>query len=65
MGRGEDVKVSSGGVGFGGLFTIVFIVLKLIGKIDWPWVWVLCPLWGSIVLTLLIFFAFVIIFFRK
>lgn len=65
MGRGEDVKVSGGGVGFGGLLTIVFIVLKLIGKIDWPWVWVLCPLWGSIVLTLLIFFAFVIIFFRK
>lgn len=36
---------SSGGIGFTGLLTIVFIVLKLTGYIDWAWVWVLCPLW--------------------
>lgn len=26
---------------------IVFIVLKLIGKITWSWLWVLSPLWIS------------------
>lgn len=38
---------NSGGVsiGFTGLLTIVFIVLKLIGVIDWNWLWVLAPIW--------------------
>lgn len=34
---------SQGGIGFTGLLTIVFITLKLIGKIDWNWWWVLSP----------------------
>lgn len=40
----NDVKVN-GGIGFGGLLTIVFIVLKLTKVIDWSWWWVTCPLW--------------------
>lgn len=36
---------SSGGVGFLGLLTIVFIVLKLTEVIAWSWLWVLAPLW--------------------
>lgn len=36
---------SSGGIGFFGLLTILFIGLKLGGVIDWSWVWVLAPLW--------------------
>ena len=35
---------SSGGVGFLGILTIVFIVLKLVGVIEWSWVIVLLPL---------------------
>lgn len=35
------------GIGFCGLLTIVFIVLKLLGYINWSWVWVLAPLWIS------------------
>ena len=27
------------------LLGVLFIGLKLSGKIHWPWVWVLCPLW--------------------
>ena len=43
---------SSGGIGcFAGLLTIVFIVLKLLGKIDWSWWWVLSPMWISILLV--------------
>lgn len=36
---------SSGGIGFCGLLTIAFIVLKLTNYIDWSWWWVLSPLW--------------------
>ncbi len=37
-----------GGIGFLGALTIVFIVLKLVGTIDWSWWWVLAPLWAWI-----------------
>jgi len=45
---------SSSGIGFVGLLTIVFIVLKLIGQIDWSWWWVLSPVWISAIITILI-----------
>lgn len=41
----ESSKAAGGGVGFCGLLTIAFIVLKLTGVIDWGWGWVLSPLW--------------------
>ena len=42
---------SSVGIGFAGLLTIVLIVLKLLGKIDWSWWWVLSPIWISILIV--------------
>lgn len=54
---------SSGGIGFIGVLTIVFIVLKLLGKITWSWWWVLSPMWISAIvaiLFLLIYFIIVI-----
>lgn len=39
------VEHSSGGIGFVGLLTILFIGLKLTGYIAWSWWWVLSPLW--------------------
>jgi len=49
---------SSGGIGFVGLLTIVFIVLKLIGHISWSWWWVLSPIWISIlVISILVLIA--------
>jgi hypothetical protein len=36
-----------GGVGFVGLLTIAFVVLKLCGVIRWSWLWVLSPIWIS------------------
>lgn len=47
---------SSSGIGFCGLLAIVFITLKLLGRIDWSWWWVLCPIWAPIILTILIVF---------
>ena len=46
---------AGGGVGFAGLLTIAFIVLKLTGVIAWSWLWVLSPLWIGALLGLLIF----------
>lgn len=59
MSDNKTTTVRSGGIGFTGVLTIVFIVLKLIGIIEWSWVWVLSPLWigfilGVILLAILI-----------
>lgn len=35
----------TGGIGFAGLLTVLFIGLKLTGYITWSWWWVLSPLW--------------------
>lgn len=39
----SSVSSASGGIGFVGLLTVAFIILKLLGKIDWSWWWVLSP----------------------
>lgn len=28
-----------------GLLGVAFVILKLLGKIDWPWIWVTAPFW--------------------
>lgn len=33
---------------------VVFLVLKLVGVIDWAWVWVLAPFWIPIALVIVI-----------
>lgn len=43
---------NSTGITFPGLLAVVFITLKLIGKIDWSWWWVLSPLWITFVFVM-------------
>lgn len=45
---------SSGGIGFCGLLTIAFIVLKLTNYIDWSWWWVLSPLWIPCIIVIVV-----------
>ena len=45
---------SSGGVGFAGLLTLVFIVLKLTNVIAWSWLWVLSPIWISLIILIIV-----------
>ena len=45
---------SSGGIGFTGLLTILFIALKLTNVISWSWWWVLSPLWLGIVFIIVL-----------
>lgn len=44
----------SGGIGFCGLLTILFIALKLTGVIAWSWLWVLAPLWVPLAIVLVL-----------
>lgn len=55
----NNTTTSTGGIGFVGLLTIVFITLKLTGYITWSWWWVLSPIWISWVFVL----GFLLIFF--
>jgi len=55
---------SSGGIGFAGLLTIVFVVLKLTGVIAWSWWWVLAPLWIGFAFVLAIFVGVLLVFYR-
>ena len=56
------MKEQQGGIGFVGLLTIVFIVLKLTNYIDWSWWWVLSPVWIAAV-TGFIFLGIVFVIF--
>ena len=56
----EKKNSEKGGTGFVGLLTILFIALKLLGKISWSWAWVLSPLWIPVAISIiLIIIAFI------
>ena len=50
-----DNKAKQGGLGIVSVLTIVFIVLKLLGVIQWSWIWVLSPIWISAVIAVAVF----------
>jgi hypothetical protein len=41
-------------IGFMGLLTLLFIAAKLFGAITWPWLWVLAPLWGTFIVSVVL-----------
>ena len=47
------------GLGFAEALTILFVALKLCKVIDWPWLWVVSPIW--ITLLFVAFIAVVIV----
>lgn len=49
------------GLGFFEVLTVVFVVLKLIGVINWSWLWVLAPIWIPLSITLVISFIIIIV----
>ena len=57
-------STQSGGIGFLGLLSIAFIVLKLTKVIAWSWWWVLSPMWIPLaiaVLTVIVWFILYLI----
>ena len=55
----ENNSSSYAGIGVVGVLEIIFIVLKLVGVIDWSWWIILIPLWidlgMSFILVLIVF----------
>ena len=43
------------------VLTIIFVVLKLVGVINWSWIWVLCPIWIDLLLTIVVLIIFAIV----
>lgn len=59
----DNNSTRSGGIGFTGLLTLLFIALKLLHRIDWSWWWVLSPIWISTALVVgILVVAFVVMF---
>jgi hypothetical protein len=62
----NNTSSSSGGIGFAGALTILFIGLKLGHVINWPWLWVLSPLLISgLLLIIFILFLIIVVVFKK
>ena len=45
---------NSSGIGFVGMLCLLFIALKLMGFINWSWLWVLSPIWLPMALIVVI-----------
>lgn len=49
---------------------VIFIFLKLVGVLNWPWMWVFCPLWvvlavGAAIVMVMAFMIFLAGHFRE
>ena len=53
----DKIVRESGGIGLAGILTIIFVLCKIFGVIDWSWWWVFSPLWISALVVL--FFLFI------
>ena len=49
------------GSSFCGSLTIVFILLKLFGFVEWSWLWVFSPIWLPIVFALILIIVCLIV----
>lgn len=59
---GKKVTVNFGGIGT--ILAIIFMVLKLTGNLDWPWIWVFAPIWIplAIAVGILVLYCLVLMF---
>lgn len=61
MSNNKKVTVKGGhSMSLGTILGIIFIVLKLVGLIEWSWVWVLAPFWIGAIITILALIAGII-----
>lgn len=44
-----------------GTLTILLAILKTTGVINWPWLWVLCPIWITLAICAVIILVAIII----
>ena len=48
---------NKGAMKFCDVLLIVFVVLKLIGVVNWSWIWVLAPFWIPFLLYIIVSIA--------
>lgn len=67
MNKKSNNSASSTGMGLGGVLGVIFVVLKLVGVIDWSWLWVLSPFWisAAIVIVCLLIWLFTLLIIKK
>lgn len=58
----SNEKTTSGGIGFGSLLLLTFIILKLVGVINWSWWWVLSPIWIPVVLLMAVLILLFVVY---
>ena len=56
---------SSNGIGLGMILFLIFMTLKLTGNITWSWWYVTLPLWGPLLLVLVIMGIVALIAYNK
>lgn len=61
MDNKKNVNITFSGFFFT-LLAIVFITLKLLGKITWPWVWVLAPIWMPFVVGIIFIIVAILLY---
>lgn len=57
----RDERQTNVSIGFLNLLQILFLILKLTGTINWPWLWVLAPLIFETVMALILMIILVIV----
>ncbi len=50
----DKLKSSSQLIGLAVLTTVIFLILRWTGVIDWRWVWIFAPLWGVLGFNLVV-----------
>jgi hypothetical protein len=58
MSTSNSSSNANGGIGFFGVLFIVFLVLKLVGVINWSWWLVFAPIWAPVLIALILGFGF-------
>jgi len=48
------------GIGVAGFLGVAFVVLKIMGIINWAWIWVLAPFWIPLAIAIIIVILYVI-----
>ena len=60
----SNSTTTSAGIGFTGVLTVAFIVLKLTHVIDWSWWWVLSPVWIMAIISVIFIAVYFYIIWR-
>lgn len=55
------MAVASGAASLGMPLTVLFVILKVVGAIAWPWLWVLSPLIIAMGLVVVFVIGFIVL----